>query len=133
MLVTSIFSFSHNVFYPFKEKFNFFEAKPNLSSALALNLDIPQYCVYLVRCSDHNHETQLVWWLWSRVSQPPHSRPGGCEFDFWLRRLFFLAYFCLSPLQKHVRKLVGGFGKKSFVSTGVRKPGNTYSPLTAMI
>ena len=31
----------------------------------------------------------------------------------------------LSPLQKHVRKVVGGFGKKSCVSTGVRKPGNT--------
>ena len=29
------------------------------------------------------------------------------------------------PLQKHVRKVVGGFGKKSCVSTGVRKPGNT--------
>ena len=29
-------------------------------------------------------------------------------------------------LQKHVRKVVGGFGKKSCVSTGVRKPGNTY-------
>ena len=34
-------------------------------------------------------------------------------------------YFHLSPLQKHVRKVVGGFGKKSCVSTGVRKPGNT--------
>ena len=29
------------------------------------------------------------------------------------------------PLQKHVRKVVGSFGKKSCVSTGVRKPGNT--------
>ena len=30
----------------------------------------------------------------------------------------------LSPLQKHVRKVVGGFRKKkSCVSTGVRKPG----------
>ena len=55
------------------------------------------------------------------------SRPGGCEFDPQLRRLFFLAYFRLSPLQKHVRKVVGGFGKKSCVSTGVRKPGNTYT------
>ena len=49
-----------------------------------------------------------------------------------LRRLFFPAYFCLSPQQKHVRKVVGGFGKKSCVSTGVRKPGNTYASLTAM-
>ena len=38
--------------------------------------------------------------------------------------LLFPAYFRLSPLQKHVRKVVGGFGKKSCVSTGVRKPGN---------
>ena len=31
------------------------------------------------------------------------------------------------------RKVVGGFGKKSCVSTGVRKPGNTYASPTAMI
>ena len=62
-------------------------------------------------------------------------RPGGCEceFDPWLRRLFFPAYFRLSPLQKHVGKVVGGFGKKSCVSTGVRKPGNTYVSPTTMI
>ena len=47
---------------------------------------------------------------------------GGCEFDLRLKRLFFLVYFRLSPLQKHVRKVVVGFGKKSCVSTGVRKP-----------
>ena len=35
------------------------------------------------------------------------------------------AYFHLSPLQKHVRKVVGGFGKKSCVSTAVKKPGST--------
>ena len=52
-----------------------------------------------------------------------------CEFDPQLRRLFFQVYFCLAPLQKHVRKVVGGFGKKSCVSTGVRKPGNTYASL----
>ena len=34
---------------------------------------------------------------------------------------------------KHVRKVVGGFGKKSCVSTGVRKPGNTCASPTAMI
>ena len=45
----------------------------------------------------------------------------------------FTPYFCLSPLQKHVRKVVGGFGKKSCVSTGVRKPGNTCASPTAMI
>ena len=38
-----------------------------------------------------------------------------------------------SPLQKHVRKVVGGFGKKSCVSTGVRKPGNTCASPTAMV
>ena len=31
----------------------------------------------------------------------------------------------LSFRQEQVRKVVGGFGKKSCVSTGVRKPGNT--------
>ena len=61
------------------------------------------------------------------------SGPGDCEFDIRLRQLFFPAYFRLSPLQKHVRKVVGGFGKKSCVSTGVRKPGNTYASPTAMI
>ena len=59
--------------------------------------------------------------------------PGGCEFDPKLRQTFFQAYFCLSPLQKHVRKVVGGFGKKSCVSIGVRKPGNTNESPTAMI
>ena len=39
--------------------------------------------------------------------------------------LHWKPYFRLSPLQKHVRKVVGGFGKKSCVSTDVRKPGNT--------
>ena len=53
------------------------------------------------------------------------SWPGNCEFNPWLRQIFFLAYFRLSPLQKHVRKVVSDFGKKSCVSTGVRKPGNT--------
>ena len=49
---------------------------------------------------------------------------SGCEFDPRLRRLFFPAYFRLSPLKKHFRKAAGGFGKKSCISTGVRKPGN---------
>ena len=60
----------------------------------------------------------MTWWL---------------QVDPRLRQLFFPAYFRLSPLQKHVRKVVSGFGKKSCVSTGVRKPGNTYASLTAMI
>ena len=61
------------------------------------------------------------------------SQSGGCYFDPGFRRLFFPAYFRLSPLQKHVRKEVGGFGEKSCVSTGVRKPGNTYASPTTMI
>ena len=61
-----------------------------------------------------------------------HVRPGGCELDPWSRQLFFLAYLCLSPLQKHVRKVVSGFGKKSCVNTGVRKPGNTCASPTAI-
>ena len=47
--------------------------------------------------------------------------------DFSFRR-----FFRLSPLQTHARKVVGGFGKKC-LSTGVRKPWNTYASLTAMI
>ena len=35
-------------------------------------------------------------------------------------------------LEKHVRREVGGFGKKSYVSTGVRKPGNTCASPTAV-
>ena len=40
---------------------------------------------------------------------------------------------CYYTLQKHVRKVARGFGKKSCVSTGVRKSGNTYASPTAMI
>ena len=58
---------------------------------------------------------------------------GSCEFNPWLRRLFSPPDFSPSPLQKHVRKLVSGIGKNSCVSTGVRKPGNTYASPTAMI
>ena len=52
------------------------------------------------------------------------SWPGGCEFDSRFRQTSFPAFFHLSPLQKHVRKVIGGFEKESCVSTGVRKPGN---------
>ena len=61
------------------------------------------------------------------------SKPGGFEFNPRLRQTVFLANFLLSTLQKHVRKAVGGFGKKSCVSTGVRKPGNTCTSPTSMI
>ena len=44
-------------------------------------------------------------------------RPGDCGervgLMTCLRKLFFPAYFRVSPLQKHVMKVVGGFGKKS--------------------
>ena len=40
------------------------------------------------------------------------SWPGGYEFDPWLRRLFFPAYFRLSPMQKHVRKVVVALERK---------------------
>ena len=72
----------------------------------------------------------FFFWSYCPVSD---SQPGDCEFDPRLRRLFFPAYFRLSPLQKHVIIVVGGFGKKSSVSTGVRKPVNTYASPTAMI
>ena len=39
MLVTSIFSFSHNIFYLFQNKFHFFESNSFLSSANAFNWD----------------------------------------------------------------------------------------------
>ena len=50
-----------------------------------------------------------------------------------LAKSFSLEESKICPLQKHVRKVVGGFGKKSCVSTGVRKPGNTYASPTTMI
>ena len=40
------------------------------------------------------------------------SSPGGCEFETQLMRNFFAAYFHLSPLLKHARKVVSAFGKK---------------------
>ena len=52
--------------------------------------------------------------------------PCRCE-------LSFQHIFRLTPLQKHVRKVVDGFGKKSCVNTGVIKPGNTCASPTAMI
>ena len=56
------------------------------------------------------HVGLMTWWLRVRSS---------------VEATFLSGVFRVSPLQKHVRKVVGGFGKKSCVSTGVRKPGNT--------
>ena len=74
-------------------------------------------CQYICRC----FRGALPGWL-------SGERVGFMT--WWLRvrfPVFFLAYFRLSPLQKYVRKVVGGFGKKSCVSTGVRKPGSTFA------
>ena len=48
---------------------------------------------------------EKIWWKMD-------SRPGSGEFETLLWQTFFLAYFHLSPLLKHVRKVVDGFGKK---------------------
>ena len=98
-----------------------------------------KYCILFPQCflADQRQKSHSFIYIWKVINrfqfQPPRpggsvvsvsdSWPGGCEFDPRLRRLFFPAYFRLSSLQKHVRKVVGGFGKKSCVSTGVRKPG----------
>ena len=61
--------------------------------------------------------TFVRFYIWSRsggsVVSVSDSWPDGCELDPRLRWTFFPAYFCLSPLQKHVRKVVGGFWKNS--------------------
>ena len=106
MLVTSIFSFSHNVFYSY-HKTNF-----NISFILVFantfNLDFSKILSF------GKELNEIVPCFVTRSFNPFPNKP--------------------SPLQKHVRKVVGGFGKKSCVSTGVRKPGiNTYASPIAMI
>ena len=114
LLVTRNSSFSYCVLYPFVDISAIF-IKFKTSSAISLSSE------------ESNHR------LGGSVVSVSDSWPGGCEFDPRLGRLFFPAYFRLSPLQKHVRKVFGGFGKKSCVSTGVRKPANTYASPTTMI
>ena len=72
----------------------------------------------------------------------PHSslsgeRVGLMTWCLWVRSLVEVTFISgvFSPLtfQKPVRKVVGGFGKKSCVSTSVRKPANIYAPPTTMI
>ena len=41
-----------------------------------------------------------------------NSWPGGFEFHTRFRRTYFLAYLHLSPLLKHLRKVVGDIEKK---------------------
>ena len=43
---------------------------------------------------------------------------NGRKFETRSRRTFFPAYFCLSPLLKHVKTVVGGFGKKVVLVLG---------------
>ena len=106
-----------------KTSYNYLSKKSNFSSNLSKS-KIGQWSVFL---------TYSLPLPGSSVVSVSDSWPGGCEFDPRLRRLFFLAYFRLSPLQKYVRKVVGGFGKKSCVSTVVKKSEKTYASPTAMI
>ena len=64
---------------------------------------------------DNNEAKAIAILCFSPKTAEP--RPGGCGervrlMIWWLRRNFFTAYFHLSPLLKHVRKVVSGFGKK---------------------
>ena len=86
----------------------------------------------------YNLKHQWDFKVWAQTQSSTYlsfisTGPRVFEFHPRLRRLFFQACFHLSPLQKHVRKVVGGLGKKSCVDTGVRKPGNTCASPTAMI
>ena len=86
-----------------------------------------------------------IEWLMNTGSEYVYTPPGWLSGEqvrlmtWWLRvrspveANFFPAYFWLSPLQNQVRKVVGGFEKKSCVTTGVRKPGNTSASPTTMI
>ena len=88
MLLTSIFHFL-TVLYPFKQKIQYLFSS-HIYCFLMLSVWAPP------------------WWL-RGVS---NSLPGVCVFDPWLRGTFSPAYFFLSPLQRHVRKVVGGFEKE---------------------
>ena len=77
------------------------------------NTDVIIYTVYNRITIDSSEPLTL-----SQTTVPPgwlsgeRVGPDGCKFDTRLRRTFFPACFRLSPLLKHVRKVVGGFGKK---------------------
>ena len=92
-------------------------------------------CIFWVTCPSHNsYHFDIGPCLGGSVWTVSDSWPGGWEFDHQLRQTFFPANFRLSPLQKHVRKVVSYcLRKKSCVSNGVRKPGNTCASSTAMI
>ena len=131
MLVTSIFCFYHSVFYPMKHKSK--SIASTKGRFVCWKKDRKNYNIsrLLLAIIVFIKKKVLIQDQTAHLPRPgvsvvslSYSLPGGCEFDPRLRQAFFPAYFHLSPLQKHVRKVVGGFGRKSCVSTGVRKPGN---------
>ena len=118
ILITSIFSFTQNfIFFFLLGLKNLIIFSWRIKVAIANRLTFKNKVAPPGWLSGQRVRL-MTWWF---------------KFDPRLRQLFFLAYFHLSPLQKHVRKEVGGFGRKSGVSTGVRKSGNTYASPTAMI
>ena len=78
--------------------------KRNLSQDYAVRLFERHFLLYLIASQAPRPGGSVV-----SVSD---TWPIGCEFDPRLRRTFFPAYFRLSPLLKHVRKVVGGIGKR---------------------
>ena len=110
MLGPYLFFFSHNAFNLFKGKSYHFSQTEFCLKCLLILLSVETAVQ-----DQHAHICSLV--LLYTLCSP----------------IIIVFVFHLSPLQKHVRKVVCGFGKKSCVSTGVRKPGNTYVSLTAMI
>ena len=130
---TSNFSFSDNVF---KRLLSQTHQKVSLCvkglKRPRLKRLLKTFIVRVVE-NDGNQQCSRKYEIIAFQTVAPPGWLSGCEFNPRLRRLFFAAYFRLSALQKHVRKVVDGFGKKSCVSTGVRKPGNTYASPTAMI
>ena len=98
LLVTSNFSFSHSVF-----KRLVLQTRKNQG---LFGKGLTQQTSFKIGRS----KMKNALFVGSVVSMSD-SWPGGGEFDPRLRRTFFPAYFCLSPLQKHVRKVVDDFGK----------------------
>ena len=120
--------FNPSIFKPKKKllKTSFYSAEISLFSQYFLYYRIPHFsnlCLSTYASAppgwlSSEHVGLMTWWY---------------EFDPWLRQTFFLVYFHLSPLLKHVRKVVSGFGKKSCVSIGVIKPRNRCASPTATI
>ena len=71
----------------------------------------PLLLIYTVTIPSFIYIVMLFSLIYDVNSAPHGWLSGGCEFD--TRLTFFPAYFRLSPLLNHVRKVVGGFGKKS--------------------